>query len=135
MLGKSLEHISEEKIAKIYAGCRGNLTKTAANLDTTRTTLYGRMRNSPTLKKLMDEELESRIDIAEDSLMTLVKKKDFQATKFFLETVGKQRGYGKSIEITGNEKKPLRTITTEMTAEQAAEAYAATIAEDEDAEL
>jgi hypothetical protein len=135
MQGKSLEYLGDEKIAKVYAGCRGSLTKTAANLDTSRTTLYARMQNSPDLKRLMAEQLESRLDLAEDSLMTLVKKKDFQATKFYLETIGKKRGYGKSVEITGNEKKPLRTITTEMTVEQAAEAYAATIYEDEEGDL
>ena len=43
---------------------------------------------------------EDRIDVAESSLLALIKKKHFPAIKFFLETKGRHRGYSTKIEVT-----------------------------------
>jgi len=53
------------------------------------------------LQQMVTAELEASIDIAEASLLSLIKEKDLQAIKFFLKTKGKHRGYVETSRVEG----------------------------------
>jgi hypothetical protein len=49
--------------------------------------------NHPTIHRAWLDEKELVLDVAESSLITLVKDGDFPAIKYYLSTQGKHRGY------------------------------------------
>lgn len=125
-------HITPEQIVKTYINCRCNKTATAEALGMSRQNLYFKIDGNEELKKMIASAQESLIDKAEDKLQELVEKGDFQAVKFYLERIGRKRGYGNTLEITGDKNKPLHLIKSEMSVEEAAQVYADTLKEDED---
>jgi hypothetical protein len=65
-------------------------------------TYYGvqkRIKSDPELADALEDTRETLLDIAEHQLIEAIKAGNLQAAKFYLETKGKSRGYGRHAEI------------------------------------
>ena len=119
--------LTDERITKVYKNSNFNKSATARALGISSSYLYKLIETREDLTTMMYDAQEERLDNAEEALAKLVDLDNFQAIKFTLETKGRRRGYGKSIELTGSTEKPLALITSEMTPEEASRAYMDTI--------
>ena len=55
----------------------------------------------PTVKRAYDAECEAMLDLAESTVLKNIKDGDTQDAKWYLTKKGKRRGYGDSMEVTG----------------------------------
>jgi len=103
------------------------LTYAAKELNRSRTWISKKVNTEGHLSTAYLEGREMRVDNAETKLDKLIEDGDVNAIKFTLGTLGRRRGYGKSIEITGDANKPVAVIAKEMSAEEAAKLYQETL--------
>ncbi len=78
---------------------RGMLALAAKSLGIHRGTLWARLKNSPELRAVADEENDVILDIAESHLVAAVVSGDMDQVRFYLRTKGRARGYGDRLEI------------------------------------
>ena len=55
----------------------------------------------PTVRAAYDAECEAMLDLAESTVLKNIKDGDTQDAKWYLTKKGKRRGYGDSMEVTG----------------------------------
>ena len=91
---------TNKQILKAYKSERFNKTKTARRLGISNQHLYRLISKDPKLKKMLIQAEEERLDTAEDVLLKMIEGENFQAVKFFLETKGRDRGYGNKVEVS-----------------------------------
>jgi len=98
--------LSKKKVTEAIPGTGGILLKIAKKCFVDRGTLWRFLKKYPEMNKLIEQEKEKLIDIAEDSLIKNITEGEFQATKFFLQSKGRTRGYGehKTIEHKGENR-------------------------------
>lgn len=123
---------SNEQVIKVYKAAGFHKGKTAKALGISRSSLYRLLTTREELAKMVHDAEEEKLDNAEKVLGELVEDKNFQAVKFILETKGRKRGYGSSLELTGDASKPITLITSRMSPEDAERAYRDTIRPDVD---
>ena len=120
----SHKHYTNEQIAEIYLKNKCNKSVVAKVLGMTRQNLHHKIRHNEELREMLIGVEESLVDNAEEKLMYLINEEiHFPAIKYYLDSKGKSRGYGTSLEITGNSSRPIQLINSAMTLEQASEAY------------
>ena len=71
----------------------GNVSYAARELGVSRSTLYRRINESPTLQQSLVDSREELVDIAESALKNEVLNGNITAIIFTLKTLGKDRGY------------------------------------------
>jgi len=59
------------------------------------------INDAPTVKRAYDAECEAMLDLAESTVLKNIKDGDTQDAKWYLTKKGKRRGYGDSMEVTG----------------------------------
>lgn len=91
---------TNEQIAAAFREKNFVKTHTARKLGMTVQNLHYLINTREGLKKMLDEAMEERLDIAESALLDLVKDKNFLAVKLVLESLGRKRGYGNRIEVS-----------------------------------
>jgi len=103
--------LSKERIRKAIPGSIGTYAAIARKCNVSRSaiTQFLQKEENQNLVEEINEEREKITDIVEEQLMKSIKKGNFRAIKFFLETKGKSRGYGKKQGIESNTK-----IVTDM---------------------
>lgn len=101
--------ISNAKIIEALKKTHGNFALSARMLQCSRTTIWNRVNKSPELQKIVEEEREGVIDVAEGMLNQAVLKGEPWAITFTLKGIGKARGHNEKVEneITGKEGKPI----------------------------
>ena len=72
---------------------RGLIALAARELGCPRSTIYRYIDRHPTVKKAVEEERDSLIDLAEQKLFEHVENGNLPAIMFVLKTIGKDRGY------------------------------------------
>ena len=77
----------------------GSITTIAKKCQVERITVYRLIEKYPQLKQELIDEVNRITDLVESNLKVLALKKNFKAMKFYLETKGKDRGYGRSQQI------------------------------------
>ena len=122
-----INHLPSETIGEVLKRFNYNLTAAANHLKVTRETITFRINKCEVLQKIVQSGKDEILDVAESELQKLVDAGDFKAIKFTLETIGKQRGYGKSVELTGNSQKPIGIINGTLNYQAAEKLYRATI--------
>jgi len=80
----------------------GWLTKAASLLGCSSLALAKFVAQSPELLEIYQDIKEKYLDIAEIKLLTLVKKGELEAIKYWLNNQGKKRGWGVKEEDSGN---------------------------------
>lgn len=78
--------------------CASNISATCKKIGISRRTYYKWCENNPEFKNLVNDELESLIDLAETKLQQNIMEGKEQSIFFFLRTKGKNRGYVETVE-------------------------------------
>lgn len=95
--------VTEDEIIQALSASRGNITAAARLLDRARKTIEVRIKGSPALLAHVAQLREEIIDKAEDNIYADVEKGDQAASKFVLQTIGKDRGFVTRVESTGKD--------------------------------
>jgi len=85
--------VTVKQLIKALELSGGNASDAAKQLGVHSETVRNRIRNSIKLRKLVDEIRESTIDLAESEMVMLIKDGDGPMIRFYLYTIGKNRGY------------------------------------------
>ncbi len=88
-----------------------NISKTCEEVGMARVTHYDWLEKNLQYRTLFEELEESRLDMAEDSLLKAANIGNVQAAIFLLKTKGKKRGYGENLEVSS--KVALKTFKIE----------------------
>ncbi len=88
------------------ASSRGVKSTICARLMCSRQTLDNYLEKYPELQKLVNDERETIVDLAENKLLAALNRDDMRAILFVLETMGKGRGWSKRTEVTGADGAP-----------------------------
>jgi len=101
---KELRRILDKtEIAKALIKADGLEAQAADALGITVQTMRKRVNADEDLVKIRTHLKERQLDFAEGKLFNLINKSDFPSIKFYLESQGKERGYGKdSVAVQGN---------------------------------
>ena len=78
--------------------CASNIYATCKKIGISRRTYYKWCENNPEFKNLVNDELESLIDLAETKLQQNIMEGKEQSIFFFLKTKGKSRGYIETVD-------------------------------------
>jgi hypothetical protein len=83
----------------------GNVTAAARGLGIGRTSLHARIAKSPELQRILQEERESLVDMAESALRAEVLDRNMTAVIWTLKASpeAKRRGWGERTELTGKD--------------------------------
>ncbi len=98
--------VTKKRIKMAIPGSMGIRSVIAKRLTVSRATLtiFLKKPENQDMVKLIDQEAEKMMDLAEERLFKRISEGKFNAIKFYLSTKGKNRGYteGKFIEHSGN---------------------------------
>ena len=89
-----LDKFTKGDIIQALDACGGFMNLAANMLGISYKTLVAAVDADPEIKATIQCMRESRLDIAEEKLLELVKLRDFNAIKYLLDNQGKERGYG-----------------------------------------
>ncbi len=91
------------QVADAIQKSAGNLSAAARGLGVNRTTIYDHINKSPVLQRLVQEERESLVDMAESALRAEVLARNMTAVIWTLKASpeAKRRGWGERTEVTG----------------------------------
>lgn len=90
-----------------YEASLGSVTMAAKKAGIKRSTYYLWCNTDPDFKAACEEAIEMQKDFAESQLLKLIRDGDAGSIKFYLQTKGRDRGYGDKIEVTGADGKDL----------------------------
>ncbi len=115
-----MPRVSKKKIENAIEGSGGIISTVAQRAKTTRQTVYSYMKKYPCLQTKLNEEKEKILDMAESKLMTLIGKEDRNAIQYYLDRMGKGRGYGDKKEFDHNVQGESNFTANILTPEQIA---------------
>lgn len=113
-------------LAAIYVS-RSNYAEMARLLGRNRSKVRDYVLRTSEAKLAFDDVREALLDDVESYTFTAAINGDGPSQRFLLQTLGKDRGYSTRQETTGAGGAPLRVINTEMSLQEAEEAYADTL--------
>jgi hypothetical protein len=90
---KGKRGITNQQIKDALKATGGFVSYAAMRLGTSHQNISARVRRSPELTKFIEKIKDFNLDTAEIQLLNLIRSGDFQATKFYLQCQGKERGY------------------------------------------
>lgn len=102
-LKRNLVGLAKLKAALIKNG--GILAYAAAELGQDRRRVHDRVKNSPELQAFIAELAETHLDRAESVILKAIappagEKPDLATARWYLERMGKKRGYGNKVEAS-----------------------------------
>ena len=100
---------TDKKIIDALKKAGGFYSKAASLLGCSRQTILDARKRSPELERTLKDIRESYVDMAEISLINLVREGELGAICFFLKTQGRSRGYVERQELTGKDGESLVT--------------------------
>jgi hypothetical protein len=98
---------SDEDVAVAIIRHNGNYSAIARSLGRSRTSIANYIAHETLLRDLRDETVQAIVDDIEESYMIDALKGDTGARRFFLQTLGKDRGYIVRTENTGKDGGPI----------------------------
>jgi hypothetical protein len=96
---KRMPAATELDIENALRASGGFISRAARRLGKDHSSISQRIKKSPRLQEVLNEILESQLDIAEDQLMKLMAEGSLGAICFYLKCKGKHRGYVEKQEI------------------------------------
>ena len=88
----------KEIIAALYTG-NGLISSAAKLLGCTRQTIYNRMKKSPKIAEAYADAREGTLDKTDSVLFANIKAKKESSVFYYLNNMGRSRGYGKPLLI------------------------------------
>ena len=104
--------LSDKQIIDALKSNAGFVTETAKALGVTYQAIDRRIKRNDKIAKTYHAIRESHLDFAESKLLTKIKDGELTAITFYLERIGKHRGYVKREEQTGPDGGPLKGALT-----------------------
>ena len=92
---------SQKRFIEAIKGSGGIVSKIADRVGCTWHTARSYIDTYPNIKAAYDDERERVLDMAESALIKSVTEQEAWAVKYYLSTIGKQRGYVERQEVTG----------------------------------
>lgn len=93
---------SQEEVIEALKETGGIVSQAAEKLGlSSAPSLRARIRKSPALLKVVDEIRESTKDLAEGNIIKALKDGDKEISKWYLASLGRDRGYGNKLEVDG----------------------------------
>lgn len=99
---KSRQVVSDTAIAVALGKTGGVLNSAARALKITRQALTQRIQNSEDLAAAHQEAIDVNLDLVEAKLIAAAKKGAAWAVRLYLTNIGRGRGYGQKLEISGS---------------------------------
>ncbi len=90
-------------VAAALIATQGNVGATAKLLGRSRRSVMGYVHRNLQLKDLQEDLMEEFLDVIEDRHKTAALNGDLATQRFFLTTLGKNRGYTSRSEVTGKD--------------------------------
>ena len=91
--------VTKARFLKAVEGTGGILTMIAQKLNCSRGTVYIFINRNPDMQKIIDQEREKILDVAQHNVYSRINSGDWDATRYLLNTLGKQRGFTTSMEV------------------------------------
>ena len=115
---KPLARPSVVQIEDAIRKSAGNVTYAAKALGVGRTALHARIAKSPELQRILQEERESLVDMAESALRAEVLDRNMTAIIWTLKAspAAKRRGWSERHEMSGPDGQPLSVIGIQVVA-------------------
>lgn len=92
---------NKARFLKAYEASLGNITAASNAIGIARTTYYLWRDTDPEFVKACEDAIELQKDFVESQLMKLIRDGDSGSVRFYLQTKGRDRGYGDKMELTG----------------------------------
>lgn len=102
------ERLAPAAVAEALRRTRGIKVLAGKMLGVDRATVHNYCKRYPTVQQAVEEARETLIDMAEGKLVQRVDAGDWDAVRFVLVTIGKQRGYVMRQENTGADGGPIQ---------------------------
>jgi len=102
---------SDEDVAVAIIRYHGNFSAIARSLGRSRTSVSNYIAHETLLRDLRDEIVQGIVDDIEEGYMLSALAGDGAARKFFLSTLGKERGYVVRNENTGKDGGPVHLLS------------------------
>lgn len=114
--------LKQEDIIAALQATGGVVARAAKRLGVDPHTLRGRINNSEALTLARESIIENTIDLAEDGLLTILKRPShrdyFKAIQFYLRTLGRSRGYSDQVDLhVSGDSKPKVVVYVPQKAE------------------
>ena len=100
--------LSEKQIIDSLRKNAGFVAVTARSLGVTYQAIANRLYKSEMLAAALESIRESHLDLAESQLLIKIKEGELSAITFYLDRIGKHRGYVKREEQTGPDGGPIQ---------------------------
>ena len=97
----TLNQIKLEDVKQTLIETRGLITMAAKRLGCSRSTIYNYLNEHEELRETLEEARQLQVDMAESKLFDAVDRGEPWAVNTVLKTLGRDRGYGERVEITG----------------------------------
>lgn len=91
-----------EEVMRVAVEQRGNLTAMARELGRSRPKLVAYVNKTPEVLALLEDIREQVVDQAEQNIYAAVDAGDLAASKFVLQTLGRDRGYVERKQVEGS---------------------------------
>jgi HSP20 family molecular chaperone IbpA len=96
MAGRKTRYKPREIIAQV-PGTGGLISEIALRLGVSDRTIMAYQKRFPSVQRAIHVERNQTLDLAESQLLMLIQEKHFPAIRFYLENIGRSRGYGQPI--------------------------------------
>lgn len=108
------EHWTAKQMIDALTESKGLISIAARKLGCSYNTVRNYIDNYPTVAAVLKEQRAAFVDIAELKLMGAVNSSQPWAVSLVLRTLGKDRGYVPSTEVTGKDGDPLAVALVEV---------------------
>ena len=85
--------LKKETFLAALLSSNGNISKACGQTNISRTTIYDWIKKDDKFQEKVSYVNEELLDMAEDQLLTMIRKGNLTATIFYLKTKGQARGY------------------------------------------
>lgn len=114
-MGVSMVRVGKKRMLSAIKGSAGIVSTIAKRLDVCWVTCKKLIDSKDIYQQCLREEVEKNIDKAESVILQALDEGDIQTAKWYLQTIGKQRGYSElsNINLSGNIKTDIQKLTDE----------------------
>lgn len=94
-----LQKLRIDELCEVIRECDGCIYHVAQRMRCTSPTIRNYCKRYPVVQQAVDEARGTMGDIAESNLFSLIRERDFSATRYYLGTQCRDRGYGEHQEV------------------------------------
>lgn len=108
-----MKNYTQSEVKKAILGTGGIIMLIAKKLKCDWYSARKYIRMYPQALQELQDERERTKDVAEKNIIDALNKGDLQLSKWYLQTIGKDRGYGEELNLNGNFSVDIKNMTEE----------------------